>query len=151
MLRRNRAKRPAPEIMIAPLIDIVFLLLIFFMLITRFLSPTIAVALPDSDSGVIDESRARTVTIDADGNAFLDDVSMTLQEITRELANSRLSGELDLVRLRADRDTGFQSVIDALDAIRDAEIFDVAFETDRSRPLTHENENIDGEGEGNQG
>ena len=127
--RRRRPQRPEPQILIAPLIDIVFLLLIFFMLVARFLSPSIAVALPESGSGAIEEAHARTVTIDRDGRTFLDDFPLTLDEISSALEEDRRSGELDLVRLRADRDTPFQKIVDALEAIRRAGIVDIAIET----------------------
>ncbi len=116
--------------MIAPLVDIVFNLLIFFMLVTKYLSPTIAVALPQSGSGEIDESRARTVSIDRDGNTFIDNTPATLSEIARELESARAAGEIDIVRLRADKDTRFQRIIDVLDAIRKSGIRDISVETE---------------------
>jgi biopolymer transport protein ExbD len=128
-LRRLRTRRPEPQILIAPLIDIVFLLLIFFMLVTRFLSPSIAVALPSSESGAVDESRSRTVTIDSNGDTFLDDRRMTLDEISGALAVDREAGGIDIVRLRADKSTAFQLIIDAMDAIRRAGIAEIAVET----------------------
>ena len=128
-LRKRSSERAVPQIMIAPLVDIVFLLLIFFMLVTRFLSPSIAVALPESDSGAIDESRCRTVSIDVDGLTYLDDVRLSLEEITETLAGDRAAGEFDIVRLRADRDTPFQMIIDAMDAIRRSGTTDIAIET----------------------
>ena len=116
--------------MIAPLVDIVFNLLIFFMLVTKYLSPSIAVALPQSGSGEMDESRARTVSIDRDGNTFIDNTPATLSEIARELEIARAAGEIDIVRLRADKDTRFQRIIDVLDVIRKSGIRDISVETE---------------------
>lgn len=127
--RRRRPLRPEPQILLAPLIDIVFLILIFFMLVTRFLSPSIAVALPESGFGEVEEAVSRTVTIDREGQAFLDDVPMSLDELSGALDDARVAGELDLVRLRADRETPFQVIVDALEAIRRAGIVDIAIET----------------------
>ena len=126
---RSRKVRPEPQILMAPLIDIVFLLLIFFMLVTRFLSPSISVALPESGIGALDDSPARTVTIDKEGTTFLDDQPASLDEITASLARDRESGELKLVRLRADSETPFQKIVDAMEAIQSAGIVDIAIET----------------------
>ncbi len=128
-LIRDRSSRPEPAILIAPLIDIVFLLLIFFMLVTRFLSPSIAVALPESETGAMDDSRSMTLVIDEQGRTFLGDASMSLDEITAALADARESGEIDVVRLRADKHTPFELIIDALDAIRKSGIEEIAVET----------------------
>jgi len=128
-LRRLRTRRPEPQILMAPLIDIVLNLLLFFMLVTRFLSPSIAVALPSSESGAVDESRSRTITINSNGNTFLDDRRMTLDEISAALEIDREAGDIDIVRLRADKSTAFQLIIDAMDAIRRAGIAEIAVET----------------------
>ncbi len=129
MLRRKR-QRPQPQIPITPLIDIVFLLLIFFMLVTRFLSPSIAVALPESDSGEMDESRAITVSVDADGNYYLDDNLLGLDEITSLIAAGRNAGDFDVVRLHGDSNADWQLIINAFEAIRDAGVFDIAIVTE---------------------
>jgi biopolymer transport protein ExbD len=112
----------------APLIDCVFLLLIFFMLVTRFLSPSIAVALPESGRGAVEEAKARTVAIDRDGMIYLDDRPMSLSGVSAALAAAKEAGEIDLVRLRADRETAFQVIVDALEAIRAGGIVDIAIE-----------------------
>jgi len=135
-LRRNRvgnSRRVPSQMLIAPLIDIVFLLLIFFMLVTKFLSPSISVALPESDSGVIDDSPARTVSVDRDGNCWLDENPVTLEELTSELNELRRAGEIELVRLRLDADATSQMFVDTLDAITNAGISNVAIETENSR------------------
>lgn len=134
-VKRPRRRAPEPQILVAPLIDIVFLLLIFFMLVTRFLSPSIAVALPESTAGTIDDANSRTVIVDREGVTYLDGNRMTLEEITSVLGRARESGELDVVRLQADRDTPFQHIVDALEAIRAARIVDVAIEVSPAEEL----------------
>ncbi len=100
------------------------------MLITRFLSPSIAVGLPESGIGAVDDAISRTVTVDREGRTFLDDYPATLGEITEALSAARESGELELVRLRADRETPFQAIVDVMEAIRKAGVTELAIETD---------------------
>jgi len=128
--RQRRSRRPQPQVLITPLIDIVFLLLVFFMLIARFLNPGIAVALPESGSGEFDDSSSRTVVIESDGKIYLDNTQLPLEEITARLSDLRLNGEIETVRLRGDREVEWQLVVSALDAIRDAGIYDIVIETD---------------------
>src|SRR5690606_31504467 len=54
--RERRRLAQDPVIPLAPLIDVVFLLLVFFMLITRFLNPTIDLTLPQSSTAQINDS-----------------------------------------------------------------------------------------------
>lgn len=129
LVKRRRRYRPEPSIMIAPLIDCVFLLLIFFMLVTKFLSPSISVGLPESNMGAIDDSESRTVTIDKEGNTYLDNRAVELDEMTSLLMQLRESGKISIIRLRADRDTPFQKIVDAMSAIQRAGITDIAIET----------------------
>jgi len=129
-LRTRRSRRPQPQVLIAPLIDIVFILLIFFMLVARFLNPGIAVALPESESDDFDESRSGTVIVKPDGSTWLDDAEMPLEEITLRLSELHESGNIETVRLRGDRKAEWQLVVSAMDAIRDAGIYDIVIETE---------------------
>ncbi|HDS30501.1 MAG TPA: biopolymer transporter ExbD [Firmicutes bacterium] len=132
LTRRATKYRPEPTILIAPLIDIVFLLLIFFMLVTKFLSPAITVALPESGIGDTNDSLSRTITVDKNGNTYLDDRLLSLEEIILSLAESRESGEIRLVRIRADKQTPLQTIVDVMEAVRIAGIDDIAIETTAS-------------------
>jgi biopolymer transport protein ExbD len=127
--RARRRSHIEPQIMIAPLIDVVFQLLIFFMLINRYVTPGIQVALPESSANSIDTSRSRTVTVTADGATYLDDAAMSLGEIETVLAQDSAEGRIDSVRLRADRQVPFEYVVRALEAVRNAGIGDIAIET----------------------
>lgn len=61
---------------LTPLIDVIFMLLIFFIVATTFVKPKFEVALPDADAAKIvaeDEKRpVCAVTVDAAGTVFFD-------------------------------------------------------------------------------
>ncbi|MCB1220372.1 MAG: biopolymer transporter ExbD [Planctomycetales bacterium] len=127
LVRRERRRLAQdPVIPLAPLIDVVFLLLIFFMLITRFLNPTIDLSLPESTTAQINDNRSVLVAIDATGQLWLDEEQITWSELT-----PRLSGLADkglTVRLRADGGTEHRMVVQAFDCIRTAGLEDIALE-----------------------
>ena len=131
-MKRLRREKAVPQLLIAPLIDIVFLLLIFFMLVTNFLPPSIAIALPESESADINESLSVTVSVDDRGIIYLNETSVNLTELTGLLEDARVNGEIEIVRLRADESTEWQRVIEIFDAIRSAGILDIAIETQRA-------------------
>lgn len=51
----------------APLIDVVFLLLIFFMLSSTFLNPSLPLTLPEAREGEVDPGQLVVVSVDENG------------------------------------------------------------------------------------
>ncbi len=67
--RRNRVE---PEFSLAAMIDVIFLLLMFFMLTSKFVTPNaLNLALPSSNSTTM-ASPSLTVSIDAGGRFYVD-------------------------------------------------------------------------------
>ncbi|MCK5480863.1 MAG: biopolymer transporter ExbD [Gammaproteobacteria bacterium] len=109
-----------PEVNLTPLIDVVFLLLIFFMVTTTFEHQSrIKIDLPEATAAptsVDDESLE--IIIDVQGRYFIGDqqVVNTTPE-TLKSAISKAIGDRDVptVIIRADANTPHQAVITALD------------------------------------
>jgi len=110
------------QINLTPLIDVVFLLLIFFMVTTTFTRETrLAVNLPEADGEPVQESpRSIEISVSQNGsyaidgrplvNAQLDTLMRALEEIS--------AGDRDIALiLIADADATHQSVVTAMDAI----------------------------------
>ena len=117
-----------PIVPIAPLIDVVFLLLIFFMLIASFQNPAIEVNLPGSSTAASNDQKSVTVLITESGGLFLDNEPVDWDDLASRLF--LLKDDIDLVRLAADRSTPYEEIIRAMDAIRNAGITGLAMETD---------------------
>ena len=124
-----RPQRPEPpDINLAPLIDVVFLLLIFFMVTTTFKDEVgIKVQLPQASGEAAAESRVLTLVIDAGGAFYVNDRQVadtqpdTLRQAlgqaigqARSETGDRAPGDLPLV-LMADAKTPHQAVMTALD------------------------------------
>ncbi len=130
LVRRERRRiAQDPVIPLAPLIDVVFLLLIFFMLITHFLNPSIDLTLPSSTTSQINDNRSVTVAIDAAGDLWLDEQQINWDELTPRLQG--LGDGTSTVRLRADGGTAHRDVVRAFDCIRRAGLEDIALEAVR--------------------
>jgi biopolymer transport protein ExbD len=126
--RGNSGRRgySPPVVPIAPLIDVVFLLLIFFMLVTSFQNPALELTLPGSETATSTDARSVTIRITESGNLYLD-----LERIEWADLSSRISerkNEIDLVRISADRSTPYEDIIRAMDAIRVTGITGIAME-----------------------
>ena len=118
-------KEETVEVNLTPLIDVVFLLLIFFMVTTTFdRHARLKVSLPESSTKATQQqSEPLILSIDAKGNYFLNDrqlVNRQLDTLKQALQKTIGQGKKDYkdvaLVLRADANTPHQSVVRAMDA-----------------------------------
>ncbi len=109
-----------PGINLTPMIDIVFLLLIFFMVGTRFTEmerefkiqlPSVSEAQPLTS--LPDEI---TINVSSDGELQVDGVEMTLQELENRLQTAKKNYSDQSVIVRGDANGAYQNVMDVLAA-----------------------------------
>ncbi|OGT21234.1 MAG: biopolymer transporter [Gammaproteobacteria bacterium RBG_16_57_12] len=127
------------DLNIAPLIDVVFLLLIFFMVSTTFDKQSeIKIVLPKATQQAqpIENDRIE-ISIDSEGQYYVNDLRVvnvqlsTLMKAMKEVAGNQKDPQLII---RADSNTPHQAVITAMDAARQLGFSRLAFAT------THMNE-----------
>ena len=118
-------KEESVDVNMTPLIDVVFLLLIFFMVTTTFdRHARLKVSLPESSAKTTQQQKEPLVlSIDAKGNYFLNDrqiVNQQLATLKQALLKTIGKDTKDLkdvaLVLRADANTPHQSVVRAMDA-----------------------------------
>jgi len=115
-----------PTLNMTPMIDCVFLLLIFFLLGTKFteLERKIGLQVPEvADAGALTAApERRVVNVYRDGAVTLDKKPVTLEELQAQLAEAR-SQYSDLgVLVRGDAQGHFQRVAEVLNACKQAGI-----------------------------
>ncbi|RRQ23331.1 biopolymer transporter ExbD [Guyparkeria sp. SCN-R1] len=117
---RQRPREPL-ELNLIPLIDVVFMLLIFFMLTTTFVHDrTLKVDLPVSESGSSEraELKNHVIELDARGEIAIDGTRVSEQDLPRVLAEIANDGRP--VVLWADANVVNQRVVTVLDQARRA-------------------------------
>ncbi|MEX2186751.1 MAG: biopolymer transporter ExbD [Pirellulales bacterium] len=122
---------------ITPMIDITFLLIIFFLVASHWSRQDVDVQLnlPTARSGrepTDDQTPRVTINVFADGTTTLGGQSIEHDELAARLRveNAKHSGNLE-VRLRADRDTPFGSVQPVLKTCADAGVTNANFSVTR--------------------
>jgi biopolymer transport protein ExbD len=119
----RRPSQPQASINIAPLVDVVFLLVIFFAVSTTFLDTAgLKLELPSSSSSAQRESRELVVQLAADGRITFDGESVERQALDgrlREALRGR-EGEARQVVLQADREARHGDVVAVMDRIQAA-------------------------------
>jgi biopolymer transport protein ExbD len=119
-----RPSSPQARIEILPLIDIVFLLLVFFIyaMLSMAVHRGMPVELPASSTAEIDKSLTLSVTIQSDGDVYLDKAATPLDALRSRIeGRAREAGKPAAevgVLLFADRSVPYQRVFDVLDQIR---------------------------------
>ncbi len=120
-LRPGYKKEEDVEINLTALIDVVFLLLIFFMVSTTFdRHANLKVQLPESSNQAEQSSEEPLVlTIDAKGNYYINErqVVNTSLETLKSALQQTVADKKDIaIMLRADANTPHQAVVRAMDA-----------------------------------
>lgn len=121
---RDRKGFAKPEVMIIPMIDIMFFLLVFFMLSTLYMVnlKTVDVNMPKAANVETQLSVTYVVTLKKDGSLFLEDQPIKENVlIERAKAESARNGKFSLV-LRADQESDYGKVYALLDKFKGAGI-----------------------------
>ncbi len=127
------SRRDAPEINLTPLIDVVFLLLIFFMVSTTFNDDArLRLTLPraDGEPAQAGDPQLVELVVDVSGRFYVDDrqVLGTDAATLRRALKEVVEDELELpVLIKADARTPHQAVMTALDALGQLGLSRVAF------------------------
>ena len=128
----------APTLNLTAMLDVMFLLIIFFMLGTRFIDDErkIGLRVPEVvDRGALTAAPARReVNVYRDGAITLDKATVSLEQLTRMLAAARRQYSDLSVLVRGDARGEFQNVAAVLTACKQAGIQDLGI-TVRTVPL----------------
>ena len=119
------------RIEIIPLIDIMFFLLAAFMLVSLSMTQLhrVPIELPEASTGVADaKTPPFQIAIDASGVTTWDGKIVTLSEITTRLKAEAKPDETRVL-IAADAEARHKQVLGVLNAIRDAGIEKVSFES----------------------
>ena len=105
---------------ISPLLDVVFLLLIFFLVTTTFMpDASMDLELPESTTATQSEIAATVVTVGEDGGVQIDGDSVSMQELERTIA-ALLPEEREKITVRADARVDYGVLVRIIDALRNA-------------------------------
>ncbi len=115
-----RRKAERPHIEIAPLVDIIFLLLIFFMLSSNFIKPMIKMELPKAMFEEKLEKVDLVVTVDKDGGIYVNKEQVTIDDLHAALSEKMAAlGKYDVI-FRGDRAIGYDMFVEILDIAKQA-------------------------------
>ncbi|MFO8090332.1 MAG: biopolymer transporter ExbD [Desulfatiglandaceae bacterium] len=103
-----------------PLIDIVFLLLVFFIyaMLSMAVHKGLPVVLPSSKTAGVDKRLLVSVTVKADGRVYVDETPVDLEALSEYLQGVARGSDEKGALLFADRNLTYQELFHVLDEIK---------------------------------
>jgi biopolymer transport protein ExbD len=111
-------EKPYDDINITPMVDLTFVLLIIFVIMTTATVQGMRVNLPKAGPAKsLAKSTTKAITVTQDGKVFLDTIPVTMAELEQRLVQQRsLTPDFPVV-VRGDGQVPYQSVVDVLDLL----------------------------------
>ncbi len=110
-----------------PMIDMIFLLLIFFLLTSTLTNPVITVELPESEIVDTRIEQDIVITVDSKGRLFLDEQEYSKEALAAEISSIYLDRDSSDIFIQADENVDFGIIVDVMDICRKNGAFDLAF------------------------
>ena len=128
-LRTRKAKGGSLDI--TPLVDLVFLLIIFFLLSTTFnVSPGIRLDLPEASSQKIHKERKEiTLSVDQSGTIFVNKDPIDQTSLLSRLLSWAHEDRDTTVLIKGDRNTGYGQMVDILGTVKQSGFHRIAIMT----------------------
>jgi biopolymer transport protein ExbD len=122
--------KPYDDINITPMLDLAYVLLIIFIVMTTATVQGMKVNLPKASAAPsLAKPATKAITVTNDGKIFLDTIPVTLTDLEQRLVQQKaLTPEFPVV-LRGDSQTQYQNVMDVLDLLGRLSITQVGLAT----------------------
>lgn len=122
MKLRNLRIDSQPQLMIIPMIDIIFFLLVFFMMSTLYMveQRTIPVNLPQAAATQSDTTRSINITVLLDGRVMFEQEEIPLNLLQRRVGMELQKQPDSVFVLRGDKKVEYGNVIEVLDQMKQA-------------------------------
>lgn len=132
MKLRDVRNRKIPELNVIPMIDIMFFLLVFFMLSTMYMIDlkTIPVKLPQAATSTADTSTTFAISLKEDGSIFLGDTQTDLQSLVMQASLEAKNNSNFAIVIRADKNIDYGNVITVIDKLKEAGVHRFGLATD---------------------
>ena len=125
-----RSRNQGSDINIAPLIDLIFLLLIFFIVTTSFVKETgITVDRPAASTGDLKEQGSILIGVDVSGNIFMNKEGIDIRSVRAHVERALAEMPDAAVVIVSDKKADTGVVVEILDQCRLARAKDVSIAT----------------------
>ena len=121
-----------PKLMIIPMIDIIFFLLVFFMMsmLSMVVQKSVPINLPSSQTAKVDIQKKVPITVTVDGSIYVEQTKTTIDGMIKYLQIEQGKGTEMTVVLRGDKAAQYGTFVQVLDTLKQMKITKIAIATD---------------------
>ncbi len=134
MIDFGENKPEKKHIDMTPMIDIVFQLLIFFLLTSIYAKPVLPISMPEASSSIVKEEAEITISIDNGKQIYLNNRLVSDNRFRIEIHTLLENRKDKSVHLMADKSVDFGRVIDVMDRAKQAGAGDISVVTEKRDP-----------------
>jgi biopolymer transport protein TolR len=110
--RRGAKSKPMSEINVTPMVDVMLVLLIIFMVAAPLLTVGVPIDLPQTQAKQLNtENKPITVTVTPEGQVYLLDNVVTLEDLTAKIAELAPNGTEERIYVRGDQAADYGTVM----------------------------------------
>ena len=123
----NQAVEETEEPNITPMLDVVFILLIFFIVTANFIKePGLEINRPDSETSEITENDAILIAIGAAGEIYMDGRRIDVRQVKANVIRLIAENPQGSVVIQADVKSTAEKIVAVMDEVREAGVVDIS-------------------------
>ncbi len=127
--------QPYDDINITPMLDLAYVLLVTFIILTTASVQGVRVNSPETRAvSNLAKPQTRAVTVTADGSVFLDAFPVTMEQLKSSLGQYKAANPNLPVVLKADAQVQYDTVVQVLGVIKSLDITEIGLVTKRAAP-----------------
>ncbi|WP_063533096.1 biopolymer transporter ExbD [Burkholderia sp. MSMB1589WGS] len=127
-------EKPYDDINITPMLDLAYVLLVIFIIMTTASVQGIKVDLPKaSSSASLAKPKTKAITVADSGQIFLDAYPVTMDELEARLRTEKAASPEFPIVLKGDAAVQYQKVMDVLDLLRRLDLSQVGLVTGKAK------------------
>ena len=132
-MRAQEEDKPYDDINITPMLDLAYVLLVIFIIMTTASVQGIKVELPKaSASASLAKPKTKAITVNNNGDVFLDAYPVTMSDLESRLRTARATEPDFPVVVKGDSAVQYQRVMDVLDLLRRLDLNQVGLVTGKA-------------------
>ena len=131
-MRLKKSSDEMPSIIVIPMIDIMFFLLVFFMLSTMYMTnlKTVQVKLADLSGSKITQEISFAVTVNEQGDAFIGDTKVDMKTLQKYAEDEMARNPNAMIVLRTDTNSHYGQFSAVLDVLKQAGVSQIGIASD---------------------
>ncbi len=126
---REDLQAPLSEINMTPLVDVMLVLLVIFLVTAPMLNSSINLNLPQETAAQATQEKTMTISINSQGQYFIDDVAVSENEMNAKLKKAAQENPKQQIHVRADVDVNYGKVSHVLAELQRSGLSNIGFVT----------------------